>query len=983
MSTTRPLLGMRRVTELTCPEQPTSRLPVSVARQQLEAPTVDEFTVLEDKEEELKCAKPRVEQVFKVKFTIIGLLDHTGQPHGSKTSRQIWLQLRGNREDVSKAKEYVRGLCDPELQKEERYPVDMHCIFAGARGLFLDRLIRDTSAEVLVPEPGCLRLLGRAEPVVMAQSRVQQFVALFQEKRSLLSDREPAVKRAFKSFVEERDDKYTMELLLLPSALKEELLGLAYSPTTTNTSSLAQLNQMLHPSMAEVDQDRSQSSTPVTELSNRILDTSFEEKGTGAASVIGGSKAAGALGPEAVLLNGTRPSHKRRSSESETRDTKRQYSLERRDESPDRARERDRQRDREGRGGSSSCRSKTPSASSSLSSSAKANTVVGPIILDSGEAVSDDGEAVSPETNLRCLVNFFRTMGYQQEVVERVVKEAGQTEDTFLVLEKIVAETRRCEEWSKGGEREGRLNSSDTPSSSSSSSTVSRFREKERELSRVLADPGRSTENIKPSQHGGSSNGLGHRRQCSGSETSTQQAITIKRSSSAQGGAGNYEVITIDDDDDVIHTNTKTADSRTSRMMTVAHLDTQSGSRTDYLARGGGGISQRDYLSRGGTQTLGGSVKVESVTALRSTPQWLTATTSSLASTPSSAQPTARPSASPYQTIGHMGFHGIGARTPTNDPPLPPVTGLARFHQSLRTPYTLKLPNEPGRQELRHIIIDGSNVAMAHGLHRFFSCRGIALAVETFWRRGHREITVFVPQWRQKRDRLTTEQHFLNQLEDLRLLSFTPSREVCGQRISSHDDRFLLHLAEKTDGVIVTNDNLRDFVNTSDTWRKIIQERLLQFTFVEDHFMIPDDPLGRKGPHLDMFLRKNNRKVPVTPPPLRPPDFRPSSQQQQPVYVQALHSAPWTPDSTPQPPPSLMPHPTAHWPHSGPPEWHPPRRSPSPSPSPPPQRSPGETSELKQKLYDIFPDQKQRIDRILSDNPYMRDLNALSGLLLG
>lgn len=113
------------------------------------------------------------------------------------------------------------------------------------------------------------------------------------------------------------------------------------------------------------------------------------------------------------------------------------------------------------------------------------------------------------------------------------------------------------------------------------------------------------------------------------------QAITIKRSSSAQGGAGNYEVITIDDDDDVIPMNTKTADSRTSRIMTVAHLDTQSGSRTDYLARGAGGVSQRDYLSRGGTQTLGGSVKVESVTALRSTPQWLTATTSSLASTPS------------------------------------------------------------------------------------------------------------------------------------------------------------------------------------------------------------------------------------------------------------------------------------------------------------------------------------------------------------
>ncbi|KAG7522802.1 NEDD4-binding protein 1 [Solea senegalensis] len=1012
MSTTRPLLGMRRVTELTCPEQPSARLAASADRQQQEAPaTVDEFAVLEDKEEELKCAKPRVEQVFKVTFTIIGLLDHTGQPHGSKTLRQIWLQLIGNRDDVSKAKEYVRGLCDPELHEEERYPVDMHCIFAGARGLFLDRLIRDTSAEVQVPEPGRLRLLGQAEPVVMAQSRVQQFVALFQEKRSLPSDREPAVKRTFKSFVEERDDKYTMELLLLPSALKEELLGLAHSPTSTNATSLAQHNQTLHPSMAEVDQDRSQSSTPVTELSNRILDTSFEEKGAAAGSVNGSGKVAG-LGHEAVLLNGARPSHKRRSSESETRDTKRQYSLERRDESPERARERERQRDREGRGsgGGSSCRSKTPSATSSLSSSssaAKANTV-SPLLLDSSEGISDEGEAVSPETNLRCLVNFFRTMGYQQEVVERVVKETGQTEDTFLVLEKIVEETKRCEEGTKGGggKKERWLNSirsTDTPSSSTSSSsssslsssstTVSRLREKERELSRVLVDPGRSKENIKPNQRGGSSNGLGHRRQCSGSETSTQQAITIKRSSSAQGGAGNYEVITIDDDDDNVLTETKTADgSGMSRMMAAHVVDSHSGSRTDYLARGGGGASQRDYLSRGGTQTLGGSVKVETVTALRSTPQWLAATTTSLASAPTSAQSISRPSASPYQTIGHTGFHGGVARTPpASDPPAPPVTGLSRFNQSLKTPYTLKLPNEPGRPELRHIIIDGSNVAMAHGLHRFFSCRGIALAVETFWRRGHREITVFVPQWRQKRDRLTTEQHFLNQLEDLRLLSFTPSREVCGQRISSHDDRFLLHLAEKTDGIIVTNDNLRDFVNTSDTWRRIIQERLLPFTFVEDHFMIPDDPLGKNGPHLDHFLRKDIRRMAVTPPPRRPPDFRPPSQQQQqqqqhqqqPVYVQALHSAPRAPASTPRPPPSLTPHPTTQWPHSGPPEWHQPRRSPSPSPSPPPQRSAGETSELKRKLYDIFPDQKQRIDRILRDNPYMRDLNALSGLLLG
>lgn len=163
--------------------------------------------------------------------------------------------------------------------------------------------------------------------------------------------------------------------------------------------------QTLHPGVIEVEQDRSQSSTPVTELSNRILDTSFEERGSAVAQ---GAKAGGATAPapEVVPLNGARPSHKRRSSESETRDTKRQYSLERRDESPDRARERERHRDREGRGGGSSCRSKTPCASSSLSFSAAAKAIVGPIVLDPSEG--DDGEAVSPETNLRCLVNFFR-----------------------------------------------------------------------------------------------------------------------------------------------------------------------------------------------------------------------------------------------------------------------------------------------------------------------------------------------------------------------------------------------------------------------------------------------------------------------------------------------------------------------------------------------------------------------------------------------
>lgn len=184
------------------------------------------------------------------------------------------------------------------------------------------------------------------------------------------------------------------------------------------------------------------------------------------------------------------------------------------------------------------------------------------------------------------------------------------------------------------------------------------------------------------------------------------------------------------------------------------------------------------------------------------------------------------------------------------------ITRDQRFQDILKIPYQLDLRNEPAREDLKPIVIDGSNVAMAHGLNKFFSCRGIAVAVEYFWKLGHRNITVFVPHWRTGRHPDATEQHFLSQLRELGLLAFTPSRTNLGQRIASHDDRFLLHLAEKTGGIIVTNDNLREFVTESVSWREIIARRLLQYTFVGDIFMVPDDPLGRHGPRLGEFLRR-------------------------------------------------------------------------------------------------------------------------------
>lgn len=50
----------------------------------------------------------------------------------------------------------------------------------------------------------------------------------------------------------------------------------------------------------------------------------------------------------------------------------------------------------------------------------------------------------------------------------------------------------------------------------------------------------------------------------------------------------------------------------------------------------------------------------------------------------------------------------------------------------------------------------------------------------------------------------------------------------------------------------------------------------------------------------------------------------------------------------------------------------------------PPQRSASETVQLREALIKIFPDydQRQKIDQILFDHPFMRDLNALSAMVL-
>uniref|UniRef100_A0AC35TRU4 C3H1-type domain-containing protein n=1 Tax=Rhabditophanes sp. KR3021 TaxID=114890 RepID=A0AC35TRU4_9BILA len=167
--------------------------------------------------------------------------------------------------------------------------------------------------------------------------------------------------------------------------------------------------------------------------------------------------------------------------------------------------------------------------------------------------------------------------------------------------------------------------------------------------------------------------------------------------------------------------------------------------------------------------------------------------------------------------------------------------------------------NTNQENQLRAIVIDGSNIAMTYGHKEFFACKGIQECVNFFTSRGHTEIFVFIPNYRRelpRSDSPITDQHILFELENKGFLTFTPSRRMNGRRIVCHDDRYILNTALDRQAIIVSNDEYRDLVKENNIYKKIVQERLLMYSFVANKFMPPDDPLGRHGPTLDQFLSK-------------------------------------------------------------------------------------------------------------------------------
>ena len=70
------------------------------------------------------------------------------------------------------------------------------------------------------------------------------------------------------------------------------------------------------------------------------------------------------------------------------------------------------------------------------------------------------------------------------------------------------------------------------------------------------------------------------------------------------------------------------------------------------------------------------------------------------------------------------------------------------------------------------------------------------------------------------------------------MLVFTPARRIGGKRVVCYDDRYVLKLAVENNGIVVSNDNYRDLIAEKAEFKRVVEERLLMYSFVNDRCVI-------------------------------------------------------------------------------------------------------------------------------------------------
>ncbi|NXT78202.1 N4BP1 protein, partial [Zapornia atra] len=654
---------------------------------------MDEFTVPVEKSPLLEGSRGRIEGLFEVRLAVPEAQGDWRPVIPQSAAARIWVQLAGSVKAVRSAKEYIKGLCEPELEEKEYYPKDMHCIFVGAQSLFLNSLIQDTCADITVLEIGLLSIKGGAEAVVMAQSHVQQFVKLFQNNESLLSDNESEIKKQFRRFVEAHADKYTMDLLILPSSLKRELLALTQTECCEEESAIIDLTGSESPTellqnkaskviavnkdgRADSEEARTSAGTPVTELTKQ-MDTVFSDATETSFVPINVPLT------EAVVAK-ERQSCKRRSSDGEDRLPKKQFSLENYQE---------------------------------VKSASHSNTLERDTVVDLSNSCSEsddpsyclkEGDYISEEMEYKILVNFFRTMGYSQNIVEKVIGILGQSVEPLILLEEIEKENLKFQK--------------EHEQSSQKPRTVSPLLGSRANNSQKLEDKGISTNKspLKCSHTSKERKIEYHKvRDAPSMQVDAEDKMRMLECKPASPFSKNSALCYKQRDICCTGKNHSSRSSDTETDGGVAFSTTQTGALkdVDFVARGSSDVQCISTKTKTAVQQKSaGPSTVQnshpgfddqlghcSSAQMRSLSQCLSQTSNSKRPIPDQVLSSKiHPSNTDRDTVRQHGCH-----------PDPSVTGVQRFLDSLKKPYRLELKNEPGKPYLKHVIIDGSNVAIS------------------------------------------------------------------------------------------------------------------------------------------------------------------------------------------------------------------------------------------------------------------------------
>ncbi|XP_060772983.1 NEDD4-binding protein 1 isoform X3 [Neoarius graeffei] len=684
----------------------------------------DEFACPGVLQGSLLSLKPTVERVFGVTLRIGG--EDTSYP---SQDGQIWLQLKGRKEDVEAAKIFIKGVVNQEAQKEIQYPQVLHCVFCGAKELFIDCLIRITSAHIIVGSVGCLLISGLTEPVVKAYSLVIDLVDKYNcsqaqptEARSECMDS----RRAFKSLAERLEDTYTLELLVLPVMVKEVLLDLVkqsgLDPNTLDSSVVSvgateplKLQEcmdrlILRESKENQNLEISKSAT----VSPRASGTPFFNFPDSRINDTG--KQVNKQKPPSHYFNyfvaGTEPRPGTASTDVKKQDSEVQkwsegvsYDIEEEEQLN--------QQDQHGE--------------SLLSTASKQEN--------------------------EHLLKFFTAMGFNDEVVCRVLARTGPREPS-QVLDLIQQEQDKTVIQILKQEVNGATGAKDDDfvlgvmkkAAASCGYTEEKVAEiysnipelKPHELILELQKKGM----MEPSARNDS-----ERKKAEEIEEPGRNAAILQR---AKEGPLKDEKKT-----ERIHGESGLTNVEKTENEKRTSLEGVTKKKQDVPAH-------RRGRSSVGPRLPGHLTEPDTMDLERTTPDIFSSSQNQPpfhTIPPSVCGPPQLTYPSPLHT--NISEEKIAPVEPTFLRPkhkaLPSksgavITGQQRFLEGLETPFVLKLKDDHGDPGLRQIIIDGSNVAMTHGLGIFFSCRGIALAVEYFWNQGHRKITALVPQWRQKKD---------------------------------------------------------------------------------------------------------------------------------------------------------------------------------------------------------------------------------------